>query len=85
MRARRSRKRVEDVGHVREGVGGKHVGKSQLGLTGFDFDQPIRINKTSHLHDGVGWPRTSEKLAMYQGDLFLVFNSRQQNPGANYI
>ena len=52
---------------------------------GFDFDQPIRINKTSHLHDGVGWPRTSEKLAMYQGDLFLVFNSRQQNRGANYI
>jgi hypothetical protein len=45
----------------------------------FNLDQPIWINEAHHLHDCVRGANFTKELAMYQRDLFPVFNASEQN------
>ena len=39
----------------------------------FDFDQPIWVNETHNLHNGVRWPDAAKEFPVDCGDLFPVF------------
>lgn len=41
----------------------------------FNFNQPIWINESDHLHDGVGRTDVGKKFAVHQRHLFPVFNA----------
>ena len=41
----------------------------------FDFDQPIWVNETHNLHNGVRWSDVAKEFTVDCGDLFPVFYS----------
>src|SRR5262245_44375308 len=52
---------------------------------GLELNQPIRIDKTRHLHSRVGWPDHAEEFAMDRSDSLPVFDPRQQRSRADHL
>ena len=51
----------------------------------FEFDQPIRISKTRHLHNCVRRPNLAKELAMNCSDCFPILDAHQKSARANHV
>jgi hypothetical protein len=52
---------------------------------GFEFDQPIGIDKPRHLHNCVGGPNVAKERAMDSRDCFPILDPDEKRAGANYL